>query len=171
MLTKSLMPLAVAALFAPTPALAEDATLRLVAKIVGGLAQDSVLLIGDLGTGKVNELEPGAYEIGYDTGVSAATFAEPEPCVFTLHARMAGISGIEQRFDFNAITGIDFVPQESWEGLNAVVVTLQGPDTAGQVRDGDGWLPGPPFANVVSSLTVEDLSAAAAALREACPGP
>jgi hypothetical protein len=172
MQTKSLIPLAIAAaLVAPVPAFADETTLRLVAKIVGGLAQDSVLLIGDLGTGTVNELEPGAYEIGYDTGVSAATFAEPEPCVFTLHARMVGLPGLEQRFDFNAITGIDVVPQESWDGLNVVVVTLQGPDTAVQVRDGDGWMPGPPFANVVSSITVDELRAAAIALREACPGP
>jgi hypothetical protein len=50
-------------------------------------------------------------------------------------------------------------------------VTLQGPDTAVEVRDGDRWMPGPPYGNVVSSLTADELRAAAADLREACPGP
>ena len=169
MLTKTLMLVGVAALLAPTPAFADDTTLRLVAKIVGGFAQDSVLLIGDEGTGIVNELEPGAYEVGYNTGVAQALFAEPEPCVFTLNARLVGIPDAETRFDFNIITGIDVIASENWEGLNAVVVTLQGPDTAVEVRDGDGWMPGPPFGNVVSSVTAYEIREAAAALREACP--
>lgn len=167
---KSLLPLAIAAaLLAPVPAFADDTTLRLVAKIVGGFAQDSVLLIGDEGTGIVNELEPGAYEVGYNTGVAQAIFAEPQPCVFTLNARLIGIPDAETRFDFNVITAVDVVASETWEGLNAVVVTLQGPDTAVEVRDGDGWMPGPPFGNVVSSLTADEIRAAAAALRETCP--
>ena len=169
--TRTLMLLAVAALLAPSPAFADDTSLRLVAKIIGGFAQDSVLLIGDEGTGIVNELEPGAYEVGYNTGVAQAIFLEPEPCVFTLSARLVGIPDAETRFDFNVVTGIDVVASDTWEGLNAVVVTLQGPDTAVEVRDGDGWMPGPPFGNVVSSLTADEIRVAAAALREVCPGP
>jgi hypothetical protein len=167
---KSLMPLAItAALLAPAPAFADDERLRLVAKIVGGFAQDSVLLIGDEGTGVVNELEPGAYEVGYNTGVAQAIFAEPEPCIFTLSARLVGIPDAETRFNFNVVTGIDVVASEAWEGLNAVVVTLQGPDTAVEVRDGDGWMPGPPFGNIVSSLSADEIREAADALREICP--
>ena len=169
MLTRPLALLGVAALLAPMPALADDTTLRLVAKIVGGFAQDSVLLIGGEGTGTVNELEPGAYEVGYNTGVAQALFTETEPCVFTLSARLVGIPDAETRFDFNVVTAIEVMAGETWEGLNAVVVTLQGPDAAVEVRDGDGWMPGPPFGNVVSSLTADEIRAAAAALRETCP--
>jgi hypothetical protein len=153
------------------PALAEDERLSLVAKVVTGLAQDSTLLIGDLGKGIVNELEPGAYEIGFDTGVAAIIYAEPTPCVFTQHARLDDQPTTDTRFDFTAITGVSIVEQDGWEGLNAAIIELQGPEAAVQIRDGEAWLPGPPFAYVVSSLTSDDLRAAATALREACPAP
>lgn len=153
-----------------SPALAQESTMSLVAKVVGGLVDEGEMLQGTLGKGVVNEIAEGAYEIGFSKGVASFLYDEPEPCVFIQHSQMEGEPTSDARFDFNVITAIEVQDQGEWEGLKAAVIQLQGPETAVQMMQGDTWVTGPNFAFLVSSITADELKAAAAALREACPG-
>jgi hypothetical protein len=150
--------------------LAQEHRLSLVAKVIGGLADGSELVMGTLGKGIVYELEPGAYEVGFDKGVASFLYAEPTPCVFTQHARLDGRATSDARFDFNVITAIEVEDQGDWEGLRAAMVELQGPDNAVEVREGETWVTAPGSAFLVSSIAAGDISAAAGALRALCPG-
>ena len=163
--------LAVAAvLVAAAPVLAEENRLSLVAKVIGGLADGSEMVMGTLGKGVVYELEPGAYEVGFDQGVASFLYAEPTPCVFTQHSRLDGQPTSDSRFDFNVITAIEVEDQGDWEGLKAAMVELQGPDNAVEVREGETWVTAPGSAFLVSSIPAGDIGAAAMALRALCPG-
>jgi hypothetical protein len=161
---------AAALVLVASPGRAEENRLSLVAKVVSGLTHDGEMLMGTLGRGVVYEIEPGAYEIGFDKGVASFIYGEPAPCVFTQDAQVDGQPTAPARFDFNVVTGIVVEDQGDWEGLKSAVVLLEGAATAVTLLQGDVWAPGPAFANIVSSLTADELRAAAKALRSVCPG-
>ena len=75
------------------------------------------------------------------------------------------------RFDLEPVTAIKFDSQGPYKGLNAVVLSLEGAGAVVQMLDAKGNpQPVPPFASIVTSLSLDDLNAAATALRAACPG-
>jgi hypothetical protein len=158
-----------ASILLATPSIAEDTSLALVAKLIGGLADGGQAIQGSLGTGSVKQTAEGVFEVTYEKGVATFMYDQPDTCVFTQHSQMENEPSSDARLDFTKVTGVDVRDQGQWEGLNAALITLQGPPEMLQVMLGDKLVPQQPaFAFLVSTITVDEFNAAATELQRIC---
>jgi hypothetical protein len=82
---------------------------------------------------------------------------------------MVGESPADARLDFTLVTDVEIRDQGIWEGLPAALVTFAGPPEMLQIIMGDKLVPQQPaFAFLASSVTVEQLQAAASELQRIC---
>ena len=161
--------LAVLPLLLVSPALAEDHSLPLVARLLGGLTDGGVTLQGALGKGQVEAVGEGSFEVTFDKGVATFLYDQPDTCIFTQHSQMEGEPTSDARMDFTKVTGVEVRDQGKWEGLNAALITFGGPEDLLQVMLGDTLVNQvPAFAFLATSMTVEELQAAADELQRIC---
>jgi hypothetical protein len=152
-----------------SPAFAKDDYLALVARLMGGLTDGGQAIIGTFDAGTVKMTAPGVFEITFETGAATFLYTEPDTCIFTQHSQMEGQPTSEARLDFTKVTGVDIQDQGEWDGLNAAVVTLNGPPETLQIMLGDKLVnQQPAFAFLASSITLEELQAAADELQRVC---
>jgi len=151
-----------------TPSFADNASLPLVAKLLGGLADGGTMIQGSLGKGSVKATGEGAFDVTFDKALISFLYDEPDTCVFTQHLQM-GNQVSDARMDFTKVTGIDVRDQGDVEGLHGALVTFQGPPETLQVVMGDKLVTqSPAFAFLATTLTVDDLTAAATELQRIC---
>ena len=151
----ALLPLVLSA----TPALAKEDYLALVARLTGGLMDGGQTITGSLRTGDVKMIAPGTFEVTYKSGVATFLYDEPDTCHFTQHSQMANQPTAEARLDFTLVTSIEVRDQGQWEGLNAALVTLNGPPETLQVLLNDAFVnQQPAFAFLASSIANGDAS-------------
>ena len=161
--------LAVLPLLFATPVFAQDTSLPLIAKLLGGLADGGETLMGSLGKGRVEAIGDGAFEVTFEKGVASFLYDQPDTCIFTQHSQMEGEPTSDARFDFTKVIGIDIRDQGEWEGLRAVLITFAGPPEMLQVMIGDELVnQTPAFAFLATSMPVEDFQAAADELQRIC---
>src|SRR5690349_18652292 len=161
--------LAVLPLLLASPALAQDTSLPLVAKLVGGLADGGETLVGTLGKGTVTMTGEGVFEIAFSKGVATFLYDQPDTCIFTQHSQMKGEPTSDARMNLTKVTSIEVRDQGKWEGLNAAFITFNGPDDLLQVLVGDELVnQTPAFAFLVTSMPIEELQAAADELQRIC---
>jgi len=160
--------LAVAA--TPSPAAAPD-PFGPLAMIVAGLADGGKVAVGQSGAGKVTRSGPKAFLVSLPTGQAGFLYAQPQSCVFTQTSQMKGEPPLTVQFNLNLVTGIRFAQQGQSAGLNLIALQFQG---SGEIVDfvaEDGTMTqGQSAASITTSLTVDQLNKAAAALRTLCPG-
>lgn len=155
------------ALLIPAASASAADTIPLVALLTNSLAEGVTTMASGFGTGPVTTGEPGYYEAAYGTGAVKFLFDEPETCLVTLHVEMPGPNAADIRYDITRVTGITVEDRGKFEGLNAVVATLEGEDVV-QVLMSDNWVTQPGFAFLVSSITLEQYQAAADELQRIC---
>ena len=163
--------LAVLPFLLATPALAQDTSLPLIAKLMGGLVDGGEMLQGSLGKGQVKAIGEGAFEVTFAKGAATFVYDQPDTCVFTQHSQMANEPGTaaDARFDFTKVTGIEIRDQGEFEGLHAVLITFAGAEDMLQVMLGDKLVNQvPAFAFLATSMPVEDFQAAADELQRIC---
>jgi hypothetical protein len=161
--------LAVLPLLLATPALAQDNSLLLIARLLGGLNDGGEMLQGALGKGQVKAIGEGAFEVTFAKGVATFAYDQPDTCIFTQHSQMEGEPTSDARFDFTKVIGIDIRDQGEWEGLRAVLITFAGPPEMLQVMLGDELVnQTPAFAFLATSMPVQDFQAAADELQRIC---
>jgi hypothetical protein len=152
-----------------SPALAQDNSLPLIAKLLGGLTDGGETLMGALGKGTVKATGEGAFEVTFAKGVATLLYDQPDTCIFTQHSQMEGEPTSDARLDFTKVTGVEVRDQGKWEGLNAALITFAGPDDMLQVMLGDTLVNQvPAFAFLATSMTLEDFQAAADELQRIC---
>ena len=117
--------LAVLPLLLASPVLADDTSLPLVAKLLGGLADGGEALFGSLGKGAVTMTGEGVFEIAFSKGVATFLYDQPDTCIFTQHSQMQGEPSSDARFNFTKVTSVDVRDQGQWEGLNAALITFR----------------------------------------------
>jgi hypothetical protein len=163
--------LAVLPLLLATPALAQDTSLPLIAKLMGGLVDGGEMLQGSLGKGQVKAIGEGAFEVTFAKDVARFLYSQPDTCVFTQHSDLeenTSPSG-EVRLDFTKVNGIEIRDQGEFEGLHAVLITFAGAEEMLQVMLGDKLVNQvPAFAFLATSMPVEDFQAAADELQRIC---
>lgn len=153
------------------PAFADDTSLPLIAKLMGGLTDGGEMLQGSLGKGRVKAVGEGAFEVSFAKGVAKFLYGQPDTCIFTQHSHLEGdtSSASEARFDFTKVTGIEVRDQGEFEGLTAMLITFAGADDMLQVMLGDKLVNQvPAFAFLATSMPVEDFQAAADELQRIC---
>ena len=151
-----------------TPALADEGRLALVAKLAAGLVDGGQMTQGSLGAGDIRQLDAGAYEVTFKTATMKYLFDEPDTCIFTQHAQL-GDDASEARFHFDKVTSIDVRAQGKFDGLNATLLTFNGPDGVIEVMMGDKLVPQvPAFAFLLTSMTTEEFQAAADEIQRVC---
>ena len=161
--------LAVLPLVLASPALADDTSLPLIAKLIGGLSDGGEALMGTLGKGTVAMTGEGVFEIAFAKGVATFLYDQPDTCIFTQHSQMKGEPTSDGRMNFTKVTSIDIRDQGKWEGLNAALITFNGPADMLQVMMGNELVnQSPAFAFLVTSMPVEELQAAADELQRIC---
>ena len=163
--------LAVLPFLLTTPALAQDSSLPLIAKLLGGLADGGEMLQGSLGKGKVKATGEGAFEVTFDKGVALFLYDQPDTCIFTQHSQLADdlSSASDARMDFTKVTGVDVRAQGEFEGLKAALITFTGPEDMLQVMLGEKLVNQiPAFAFLATSMPVDELQAAADELQRIC---
>ena len=152
-----------------SPALAQDTSLTLIARLLGGLTDGGVTLQGSLGKGTVEMTGDGAFEVTFDKGVAMFLYDQPDTCIFTQHSQMEGEPTSDARMDFTKVTGVEVRDQGKWEGLNAALITFGGPDDMLQVMLGDKLVNQvPAFAFLATSMALEEFQAAADELLRIC---
>jgi hypothetical protein len=147
-------------------ALAAD-TVTQVAILTGGLVDGAQTMTAGFGVGPVTNPQPGYYEVAYDKGVIKFLFDEVDTCKVNVHAEIPTQGSADLRYDLTKVTGIVVDSRGEFEGQNAVLVTLEGPDVV-QSMMGDNWVTQPGFAFLVGSLTAEEYQAAADELQRIC---
>ena len=161
--------LAVLPLLFATPVFAQDTSLPLIAKLLGGLTDGGETLMGSLGTGKVKTTGDGAFEITFEKGVASFLYDQPDTCVFTQHSQMKGEPTSDARFDFTKVTAIEIRDQGEFEGLKAVLITFAGPEDMLQVMMSDKLVnQTPAFAFLATSMPLDEFQAAADELQRIC---
>jgi hypothetical protein len=161
--------LAVLPLLLASPVFAQDSSLPLIAKLIGGLSDGGETLQGALGKGAVKMTGEGVFDVTFSKGVATFLYDQPDTCVFTQHSQMEGEPTSDGRIDFTKVTGVEVRDQGKWEGLNAALVTINGPADTLQVLMGDELVNQTPvFAFLVTSMQLEDLQAAADELQRIC---
>jgi hypothetical protein len=161
--------LAVLPLLFATPGFAQDTSLPLIAKLLGGLADGGEMLQGSLGKGQVKAMGEGAFEVTFAKGVATYLYDQPDTCIFTQHSQMKGEPTSDARFDFTKVTGIEIRGSGDFEGLKTALITFAGPDDMLQVMMGDKLVNQTPvFAFHATSMPVEDFQAAADELQRIC---
>lgn len=153
------------ALLLSTTAHAAD-TVAQVAILTSGLADGAQTLVGSPPAGTVTMSEPGYYVLTLASGETKFLFDETDTCMVHLHAQMPNLA-VEIRYDLTKMTGIVVEDRGKFEGMDAVVITLEGPDVV-QSLLGDNWVTQPGFAFLVGSLTLADYQAAADELQRIC---
>jgi hypothetical protein len=161
--------LALLSLLLASPAVAQDSSLPLIARLLGGLVDGGQTLQGALGKGSVKAVGNGAFEVTFGKGVATFLYTQPGTCIFTQHSQMMGEPSSDARLDFTKVTAIEVRDQGKWEGLNAAVVTISGPPETMQVMIRDSLVNQTPvFAFLVTSMPVGELKAAADELQRIC---
>ena len=161
--------LAVLPLLFATPAFAQDTSLPLIAKLLGGLTDGGETLVGSLGKGKVEAIGDGAFEITFEKGVASFLYDPPDTCIFTQHSQMKGEPTSDARFDFTKVTGIEIRDQGEFEGLKAVLISFAGPEDMLQVMMGDKLVnQTPAFAFLATSMPLDEFQSAADELQRIC---
>jgi hypothetical protein len=161
--------LAVLPLLFATPTLAQDTSLPLIAKLMGGLVDGGEMLQGSLGKGQVKAVGEGAFAVTFAKGVATFLYDQPDTCIFIQHSQMKGEPTSDGRFDFTKVTGVEIRDQGEFEGLKAVLISFAGPEDMLQVMMGDKLVnQTPAFAFLATSMTVEDFQAAADELQRIC---
>jgi hypothetical protein len=153
------------------PAFADDTSLPLIAKLMGGLTNGGEMLQGSLGKGSVKSTGDGSFEVTFAKGSALFVYDQPDTCIFTQHSQMKDEPGSasDARFDFTKVTGIDIREQGEWEGLRAALVTFTGPEDMLQIMMGDKLVNQvPAFAFLATSMPVDELQAAADELQRIC---
>lgn len=154
------------AFFLSTTAHAAD-TIAQVAILTSGLVDGATTMIGAPPAGAVTMPEPGYFEVALASGTLKFLFDEPDTCIVTVHAEIPGQGSAELRYDITKVTGIVVDDRGKFEGQDAVLVTLEGPDVV-QSLMGDNWVTQPGFAFLVGSLTLADYQTAADELQRIC---
>lgn len=149
-----------------TTAYAAD-TVAQVAMLTSGLVDGAQMMTGGWGIGPVTNPETGFYEIAYDKGVIKFLFVETDTCKVNVHAEIPGQGSADLRYDLTKVTNVVVDDRGKFEGQNAVLVTLEGPDVV-QSMMSDNWVTQPGFAFLVGSLTVAEYQAAADELQRIC---
>jgi hypothetical protein len=161
--------LALLSLLLMSPAAAQDSSLPLIAKFLGGLVDGGEMLQGALGKGSVKAVGNGAFEVTFNKGVATFLYGQTGTCIFTQHSEMKGEPTSEARLDFTKVTSVEIRDQGKWEGLNAAVITISGPPEMMQVMVRDTFVNQTPvFAFLVSSMPIAELKAAADELQRIC---
>lgn len=155
-----------AALLLTSSAHAAD-TIAQVAVVTSGFVDGATTMIGGFGTGPVTMPEPGYFEIAFDKGVIKFLFDEPDTCRVTVHAEIPSQGSADLRYDITKVTNIVVEARGQVEGMDAVLVTLEGPDVV-QSLMGDTWVTQPGYAFLVGSLKLADYQAAADELQRIC---
>jgi hypothetical protein len=151
-----------------TPSFADSTSLPLVAKLLAGLADGGAMMQGSLGKGDVKATGNGAFEVSFAKTTIKFLYDEPDTCRFTQHLQMDGDSS-EARLDFTKVTSVSVRDQGDVEGLHGALVTFEGPAEMLQVMMGDKLVPQQPaFAFLASSVSVDELNAAATELQRIC---
>jgi hypothetical protein len=162
---------AVAASASPALAQSND-PIELFAQVSAGLYDGGKVSIGTLGVGTVEKKTAKSFVVSLADGAASFTFDEPQPCVFTEVSEMKGQPTVVIRFNLDAVTAIKFESQGPYNGLNAVALNFEGNGDLVQLLDDKGSAVAvPPSASIVTSVSPDDLNAAAEALRAFCPGP
>jgi hypothetical protein len=158
---------------ASAPALAQESPIELFARVAGGLVDGGQVSMGSLGVGGVARVAGNAFEIRFAAGEPAImTFDQPLDCIFLQGISMKGQPSTTIRLDFNRITSIQLLDQGKFNELNAVALQFEGPEGIAQLVSVDGGAQNiAPLASIVTSLSLDDIAAAASALRKVCPGP
>jgi hypothetical protein len=161
--------LAVLPLLFTSPAFAQDPSLPLIAKLIGGLSDGGETLQGSLGKGTVVAKGDGAFEVTFGKGVAMFLYDQPDTCIFTQHSQMEGEASSDARMDFTKVESVEVRDQGKWEGLNAALITFGGPPEMLQVMLGDKLVNQvPAFAFLATSMAVEELQMAADELQRVC---
>jgi hypothetical protein len=151
-----------------TPCFAENTSLPLVAKLLAGLSDGGAMVQGSLGKGDVKVIDEGAFEVTFAKASIKFLYDEPDTCVFIQHLQMNGETS-DARLDFAKVTNVTVRDQGDVEGLHGALVTFEGPEGLLQVMLGDKFVnQQPAFAFLASSVTVDDLNAAATELQRIC---
>jgi hypothetical protein len=160
--------LILAVLAAPAVAAPPD-VYSLVAAITGGLSDGGQVSLGELGSGKVARTGPKGYVVNLPSGQASFLFAQPQPCVFTETSQIKGRPPLTVQFNFAQVQAVAFADQGQSAGLNAIALEFQGTGDLVQIVADDGTAQSAqPAASIVTSLTVDQLNKAAAALHAIC---
>ena len=161
-----------------SPALAQPgpSALQIVAQVTGGLADGGKVLIGSLGIGTVAQTGAGYYEIRFpgEDAVATFIFKMESNCIFTQETAMEGWPSSVGRYNFNVVDKIDITAQQAlpgYEGVNFVLMQMKGLPSMLQMANGEGEMVDLPVAaaSLATSLTADDILAAANSLALICP--
>lgn len=166
---------AILAFAAPAPVLAQPggSLLQFVALATNGLRDGAHLFMGSLRNATVAATGEGAYRVTFtETGKFADfLFRQEAPCVYTLTTDYEGDTSVPVRYNFMLATGISYYDQGIFEGLNAVLVTIEGPPEVMQGYANDMWQNQPvAVASLLGSATVDELKVAGDVIMKVC-GP
>jgi hypothetical protein len=141
-----------------------------LAMITAGLSDGGQIAIGDSGAGKVSRSGAKAFQANLPTGQAGFLYDQPQPCVFTQTSQMKGQPPLTVQFNLNLVTGIEFADQGRQDNLNLIALRFDGTGEIVDFVEGDGSLQvAQPEASMLTSLTVDQLNQAAAALHAICP--
>lgn len=141
-------------------------TVTQVAILTSGLMDGAKTMVGAPPAGDVTMPEPGHYVLALASGETKFLFDETDTCIVHVHAQMPAVA-VELRYDLTKLNNVVVDDRGQFEGLNAVVITLEGPDVV-QSLVGDNWVTQPGFAFLVGSITIEQYQAAADELQRIC---
>ena len=151
-----------------TPSFADNTSLPLVAKLMAGLSDGGTMVQGSFGKGAIKATGDGAYEVTFDKVTISFLYDEPDTCQFTQHLQM-GTDVSDARMDFTKVTSVEVADQGQIDGLHAALITFKGPPETLQVVMGDKLVSQQPaFAFLASTLTIDELNAAATELQRIC---
>lgn len=152
------------------PTLAQTSQLNLVAFATSGLANGDRLYMGGLGHGTVTQRDTGVFDVTFTDGrVATFTFTSTDPCVFLMTPTMENESSPPVRYNLDVATGITYYAQDQYEGLNATLVTIEGPPEVMQTYVNDTWHNAiVPTVSLVGSANFIEMEAAAEVLMGAC---
>ena len=155
-----------------TPALAQE-KLDHVATTVAGIGEGATIAVSPSAFGPVTKTGDGSWEVATNDGLASFLVTEPEECLFELTYGIGGAPQAILRFNFNLSTGVDFTAKEPMNGLNQFEILLLGEGDLVQFSPPPGgqFSTVPPGSTMATSLPIEDVEAAAAALEQACPKP
>jgi hypothetical protein len=149
-----------------TPAMAADDPLDLFALALAGLADGASGQVA--GTGPLERRGPGVYR-GTPADGTEFRFAvtTAAPCVFEVVAGLGEMKPVHSRIDLSQVTAISVSALQD----DRFRVSIDGPPGLAQTEVNGRWLPVANTTEYETSVSLAELQAGAAALREACAKP
>lgn len=152
------------------PSLAAPDPYGLLAMITAGLSDGGQVAVGQSGVGKVARSGPKAFLANLPTGQAGFLYDQPQPCVFTQTSQMKGQAPLTVQFNMNLVTGMEFADQGKQGNLNLIAIKFDGDGEIVDFIDADGNPQiAQPETSILTSLNVDQLNQAAAALHAICP--